>query len=106
VRNRHIGGYLLGFCRIVDIHLNNSIIVFKVSKADAAIIIAIIIIPLVIAHNEWEVCDIPFKVSEQHLIDALEHLAIIIIIAASIYIAIISHTKLSFKLDDISHNKV
>jgi hypothetical protein len=105
VRNRHIGTYLLGFCRVIDIHLNNSIIVFKVSKADAANIIAIRGIPLVIAHQEREICYIPFKVSEQHLIDTLKHLAIIIIIAAYVSIAIISHTKLSFKLDDISHNK-
>jgi uncharacterized protein (UPF0212 family) len=77
VHNRHIGAYLIGFCRVVDIHLDNLFIVFEVRTADAANIIASARIPLVIAHHEWEVCDIPFKVSEQHLIKTLKHLAIV-----------------------------
>jgi hypothetical protein len=77
VCNRHIGAYLIGFCRVVNKHLDNLFIVLKVSKAYAANIIASARIPLVIAHQEWEVCDIPFKVSEQHLIKTLKHLAIV-----------------------------
>jgi len=82
VCNRHSTAYLLGFCRVVDIHLDNSITIFKVFKAYAANIIASARIPLVIAHHEWKVCDIPFKVSEKHLIDTCEYFIIITKITA------------------------